>query len=603
MPLSEEALRALLAKSPVLIWSTDRELNLIASSDSRVADLFAAPASRAAHEAALQGRGGRYVVERNRRTFEAYVEPRSAGSRHVAGVAGVAVDVSERVVAERAMRISEHSFRSLVDQAPYGICRVTECGQFLQVNPAMLDMLGYDRDGQGDLLMRDLPLIFAAPEQFSACRDALLGEAALHDFESEWRRLDGRAIFVRLGGRAVRRASGSLLYFELFIEDITEKRELATRLEQAQKMHMIGQLAGGIAHDFNNLLTVINGYCDLTMLDLPDNGVLSNLKTIRQAGERASGLTQQLLAFSRQQVTVTHPVALNVVVKEVLDLSRRVIAENIRIVENADRGAGSVIADQAQLHQMLMNLVVNARDAMPSGGTLTVSTHQLALDSEQARCLDVLSGDYAVLTVSDTGTGMDEHVRSRVFEPFFTTKAVGKGTGLGLATVYALVRRLAGAVTVESSLGEGSTFRIYLPRSAAEPPPAAAAHVSPPIVRGSSTVLVVEDELSVRRFTMAVLRNAGYHLLEAANAEEALAVAGGHLGPIHLLLTDMVMPGLTGTELALHFRVIHPESKVLLVSGYSGELVNHDAIGDSIHYLQKPFTPDQLTRTVARVVS
>ena len=603
MALSEEALHSLLAKTPVLIWSTDRELNLLSTSDSRVADLFASPASRAAHEAALQGRGGMYVVERNRRTFEAYVEPRSGASGRVSGVAGVAVDVSERLLAERAMRISEHSFRSLVDHAPYGLCRATQSGQLLQVNPAMLDMLGYERDGQGDLLMRDLPLIFAAPEQFEACREALLSEATLHGFESEWRRLDGRTIFVRLGGRTVRRPRGEVLYFELLIEDITEKKELTSRLEQAQKMHMIGQLAGGIAHDFNNLLTVINGYCDLSMFDLPNTDVLDNLKTIRQAGERASGLTQQLLAFSRQQVTLVERVALSGVVKEVLGLSRRVIAENIRIVESVDRAAGSVMADPAQLHQMLMNLVVNARDAMPSGGTLTISTRHLALDSEQARRLDVVSGDYAVLTVSDTGSGMDEHVRAHIFEPFFTTKAVGKGTGLGLATVYALVRRLGGAIAVESSPGQGSTFRVYLPRIPGEPPPAAGTRDAPAMVRGSSTVLVVEDELSVRRFTVAVLKNAGYELLEAANAEEALSVAGGYLGPIHLLLTDMVMPGLTGTELAIHLRVIHPESKVLLVSGYSEELVEHEAIGHSIHYLQKPFTPDQLTRTVAKVVS
>ncbi|MDE3195812.1 MAG: PAS domain S-box protein, partial [Acidobacteriota bacterium] len=437
MSLSSESLFALLAKTPVLLWWADDGLNLTSASDARVAGVFASPVSRTAHENALRGTGGTFVIECNRRTFEAHVEPVTDESGKITAVSGVAVDISDRLLAERAMRISEHSYRSLVDKAPYGICRVTARGQFLQLNPAMLDMLGYPRDAEGDLLMCDLPQIFVSPERFAACRQALLNEAAVHEFESEWRRLDNRIIFVRIGGRAVRRANGEVLYFDLLVEDITEKKELAARLEQAQKMQMIGQLAGGIAHDFNNLLTIVNGYCDLTIAAAPAD-MLENLTTIRQAGERAAGLTQQLLALGRQQVTVTQPVQVNTVVREVLGLSRRLISENIRFVEKLEAYTGTVMADAAQMHQMLMNLVINARDAMPAGGTLTIETAPLSVDADRAHRLDVKKGDYAALSVTDTGSGMDDHVRAHIFEPFFTTKAVGKGTGLGLATVYAL---------------------------------------------------------------------------------------------------------------------------------------------------------------------
>jgi PAS domain S-box-containing protein len=612
-------LHSLLAKIPVFLWAADRQLRVTsitgaallpagvdvhAAMGQPVGALFKTKESQSAHEAALMGTGGVFCVELNGRTLEAYVEPLSGGEAGPVGVAGVAMDITERLVAETALRLSEQSYRSLIEEAPYAICRATESGQLLQANPAMLEMLGHDRGTEEDLLMRDLPDIFASPEDFETFRKTMLAGAAVQGFESTWRRRDGREIQVRLGGRALRSAEDRVLCFDLLAENVTEKKELAARLQQAQKMQTIGQLAGGIAHDFNNLLTVINGYCDLLLLDQPEESEsVPGLKLIRQAGERAVGLTQQLLAFSRQQVRVPQAIALNGVVREVAGLSRRVIAENIRIVQRLAPDAGSVMADAAQMHQMLMNLVVNARDAMPEGGTLTIETIHCGMDAGQARQLDVAPGNYAVLTVRDTGVGMDEVVRSHMFEPFFTTKPVGKGTGLGLATVYGLVRQNNGAIAVESRPGAGTTFRIYLPRLGDSESAGDEADSTSVLTRGESTILVVEDDPAVRAFTTTVLRDAGHMLLEASDGDEALEVAQRHRGPIHLLLTDMVMPGLTGTDLAAELRLVRPECRVLLVSGYSETLVGENTIDEGIRYLQKPFSPEQLSRSVNAVLT
>ncbi len=612
-------LHSLLAKIPVFLWATDCELRIASITGAAlqsagidahavigqpVRTLFRGLDPQRAHEAALIGKGGVFCVELNGRTLEAFVEPLTGRDGDPAGVAGVAMDVTERLVAETALRLSEQSYRSMIEEAPYAICRATESGQLLQANPAMLDMLGHDRDAQEDLLMRDLPDFFVSPDNFETFRKTLLAGGAVQGFESAWRCRDGREIQVRLGGRAVRNAEESVLCFDLLAENVTEKKEFAARLQQAQKMQTIGHLAGGIAHDFNNLLTVINGYCDLLLLDQPEcSESVPSLRLIRQAGERAAGLTHQLLAFSRQQVRVTQAIALNGVVKEVAELSRRVIAENIRIVQKPGADAGNVMADAAQMHQMLMNLVVNARDAMPAGGTLTIETFRCLLDAVEGHRLDVVAGDYAVLTVKDTGEGMNDAVRARIFEPFFTTKPAGKGTGLGLATVYVLVRQSCGAIAVESRRGAGTTFRIYLPRVAAPESTGSDANSIPALIRGASTVLVVEDDPAVRAFTTKVLRDAGHLLLEASDGDEALELAERHCGPIDLLLTDMVMPGLSGTDLAAELRLLRPDCRVLLVSGYSETLAGENAIDESMDYLQKPFSPEELSRTVNAVLT
>jgi PAS domain S-box-containing protein len=507
-----------------------------------------------------------------------------------------APDPSVRAAAEQALRLSEQSYRLLIEEAPYAICRATETGQLLQVNRSMLEMLGYAAGSEADLLMRDLPQIFVGAG-FDHFREGLRGHA-VQGLESRWLCRDDRHILVRICGRRVRGPADETLYFVIIAENITERKQLEARLAQAEKMQAIGQLAGGIAHDFNNLLTVINGYCDLLLAGKGAAHQRQYLEMIRQAGERASGLTQQLLAFSRKQVTRTEAVDINSIVSEVVRLSRRLIGENIRVAEDLCGGDGTVMADAAQIRQMLMNLVINARDAMPEGGELRIATSIEELNAHLATQLDLPLGAYLALAVSDSGIGMDESVRSHIFEPFFTTKDVGKGTGLGLSTVYGAVRQSRGAILVESEPGRGTTFRIYLPKAHQPGSPAERREAPRKLRRAARTVLVVEDEDSVRRLITDLLKRDGYDILEAANAQEALILAAGRRSAIHLLVTDMVMPGATGRELAERLRLLHPESKVVLVSGYSESLNAAASLDEGISYLQKPFTPEHLTRVV-----
>ena len=515
----------------------------------------------------------------------------------------MALEAAGREIAERELRLSEQSYRLLIEEAPYAICRATESGQLLQVNRSMLEMLGYSPGSEADLLIRDLPLIFIDSGGFEEFRQSLLRGDTVQGLDSAWLCRDGRQIQVRIGGRRVIGPSGETLYFDLLAENVTERKELEARLAQAEKMQAIGQLAGGVAHDFNNLLTVINGYCDLLLVEEEPGSRRRNLEMIRQAGERAAGLTQQLLAFSRKQLTRTEQVNLNGIVAEVVQLSRRLIGENIRVVEELCDCDGTVLADAAQIHQMLMNLVINARDAMPEGGLLLIATSLAEIGADLAGQLDISCGAYIALTVSDSGAGMDDFVRTHVFEPFFTTKAPGKGTGLGLATVYGTVRQSHGGIAVESRPGAGTTFRIYLPRFLSTAGTIQASAVARRLVRGASTVLVVEDEDAVRRLIVDLLRDTGYQVLEAANAQEAMAIGAEYAGAIHLLLTDMVMPGMNGRKLAESLRDLHPEAKVLLVSGYSESLVSADPLDKGIRYLQKPFTPEHLTRVVNEAIA
>jgi len=617
------SLLSLLNKIPALLWSTDPEFQITSLSGAalnamaleanlytgkRIDVLFGSPAGDGnalrAHRDALAGAARSFDVEVGGRSLEAHVEALRARDGAITGVIGLALDSTDRLLAENAVRISEQSYRSLIEEAPYGICRATGSGQLLQANRAMLEMLEYDPGSEGDLLVRDLPQIFVSPDGFEALRRELTRSSTVQGLDDAWLRRDGREIRVRVGGRAIRDLAGRLIYFDIFAENVTEKRELEAQLQQAQKIQAIGQMAGGIAHDFNNLLTVINGYCDVLLQKNREEGAeRESLLLIRQAGERAASLTRQLLTFSRKQISQPQPVCLNVCVAEVLELTRRLIGENIVVTETLDPAAGTVLADAAQMHQMLMNLVLNARDAMTAGGRLDIMTSCEEVGAEAADRLDLSSGTYAVLRVRDTGVGMDERVRAHLFEPFFTTKPVGEGTGLGLATVYGIVRQARGAIAVDSRPGTGTTFRIYLPQLTADNAAPDNVRLMQPPIRGASTVLVVEDEVVVRRFVKEVLGNSGYHVLEAADAEEALAIAGRYQLPIHLLLTDMVMPGPDGRELARHLKHVHPESRVVIVSGYSETLALDKALGAEIRYLAKPFTAHQLTCMVQEVLA
>jgi CheY-like chemotaxis protein len=376
---------------------------------------------------------------------------------------------------------------------------------------------------------------------------------------------------------------------------------------QLQKIEAIGKLAGGVAHDFNNVLTVILGLTS-DLLETPTGAiphqVRQDLEEIRLAGERAATLTQQLLAFSRKQIVRPTVLNLNTVVARIEMMLRRLIGENIELRSMLADDLGSVRADAGQIEQVLVNLAVNARDAMPTGGKLTIETANVDLDQAYARGhTSVAPGRYAMVAISDTGIGMSPEVRARLFEPFFTTKEVGKGTGLGLATVYGIVKQSGGNIWVYSELNRGATFKIYLPLvdepvEAAEPARGAAE-----AQKGGETVLVVEDEEAVLALARRTLLRDGYTVLAARSAEQALQLAAGHAGPIHLLLTDIVMPGISGQLLARRLAGPHPDMKVIYMSGYTDNaIVHHGVLELGFTLLQKPFTPKALAQLVREVL-
>jgi PAS domain S-box-containing protein len=436
------------------------------------------------------------------------------------------------------------------------------------------------------------------------CRKAI-SEAT--DYNLEYRALtaDGRVVWLQDVVHVVCDASGKVRQLRGVIVDITQRKQLEEQFLQAQKMEAVGRLAGGVAHDFNNLLTVILGYCELGSESLgADEPLLENIKEIRKAGERAAGLTRRLLAFSRQQTLAPQVIDLNTLVANMERLLRRLIGEDIELVAVQRPGLGTVKADPGQIEQVIMNLAVNARDAMPQGGKLIIETSNVELDQAYASShVTVKLGPHVMLAISDTGTGIDAKVLSQIFEPFFTTKESGKGTGLGLATVYGIVKQSGGNIWVYSEPGRGTTFKIYLPRLeeiAVTPPPLV---TRIPLAQGSETILIVEDDDEVRALVRGILQARGYKVLDANRPSEAIATSRRHEGPIHMLLTDVVMPEMSGRELADHFKHFRGEAKVLYMSGYPGDAIVHFGVLDpDTPFLQKPFTTDGVARKVREVL-
>ena len=514
-------------------------------------------------------------------------------------------DITERTAAEEALGRAERKYHDIFDNAVDGIFQTTPEGRYLSANPALARMYGYDSPEE---LIREVEDISRQIYVDPHCRAEFIREMEAHGrvtaFESQVRRKDGRIIWISENSRAVRDDRGRLLYYEGFLRDVSERKALEEQYRQAQKMEAVGQLAGGIAHDFNNLLTVINGYSEVLLSQLPANAPEREpLEEIGKAGARAAGLTRQLLAFSRKQVVQPRVLDLNHVVAEAGKMLARLIGEDVGLTTILDPALGPARADPGQVEQVLMNLAVNARDAMPAGGRLTIETANVELDEAYAKGhIGVRTGPYVLLAVSDTGVGMSEEVKRRLFEPFFTTKAPGRGTGLGLATVYGIVKQSGGAVGVYSEPGLGTTFKIYLPRldgtaEAEGPPP------SPATAAGTETVLLAEDEPAVRTLVRTVLQMHGYTVLEATDGPEALRLAGAHRGPIHLLITDVVMPGVSGRELAEQLTALRPEVRVLYASGYTDDaVVRHGVLEAQAVFLQKPFRPDDLVSKVRQVL-
>jgi len=403
----------------------------------------------------------------------------------------------------------------------------------------------------------------------------------------------------RLGGlvQKVRRALKDA-------EDRGEHRKLEEQFRQAQKMEAIGRLAGGVAHDFNNLLTVIVGYTEIILRRVPPVPKRGELEEVLNAAHRAGALTRQLLAFSRKQMITPVVLNLNASVTETQKLLLRLIGEDIEILTVLDQSLGNVRADPGQIEQVIMNLAVNARDAMPQGGKLTIETASVVLDESYVRGhAGAKAGPHVMLSVSDTGHGMDDEMKSHLFEPFFTTKEAGKGTGLGLSTVYGIVNQSGGSIWVDSEPAHGTTFKLYLPRVDEPLKPLEPATPAVRVVAGLGTILVAEDALVVRKLVSEVLCEEGYQVLVAQNGEEALRLIENHPGPIHLLLTDVVMPGVGGKEVADQMVSLRPEAKVLYSSGYTHQGMFLKKLSPDIAYLQKPFTPDELRRKVHEVLA
>ena len=511
-------------------------------------------------------------------------------------------DVTERKHAAEALRRSEASFRSVIMDAPYGIYRADMTGKFIMVNSALETMLGYK--SQEELLDANLATnIYRYPAEHRKINELFLRDKHFKDIEVEWKRKDSSFITVRCSGWPAKDENST--HIEVFAEDVTERRVLERQLRMAQKMEAVGRLSGGIAHDFNNLLGVIIGYIQVMKRSInPGNPSYEYAEEIEKASQRAVSLTRQLLAFSRQQVLEPAILNLNTLVSDMEKMLPRLIGEDIHLNLNLDPAIGQVKADPGQVEQVVMNLAVNARDAMPDGGKLTIQTANVELDAAFVReHQGSIPGQYVMLSVTDTGTGMDPETQTQIFEPFFTTKDRDKGTGLGLATVYGVVKQSSGYISVESEVGKGATFKIYLPRIEQSVATPIEISQAPLTVRGCETILLVEDAEPLRKLAHMFLKGNGYQVLTAVDGSEAQRVAAQGAGPIHLLLSDVVMPGINGRVLAERLAPFHPGMKVLYMSGYTDSFIaGHGVLEEGIHLLHKPFTEEALLRKVRELL-
>lgn len=513
-------------------------------------------------------------------------------------------DATGRKRAEEALRLSEASFRSVVEDAPYGIYRASVTGQLLQVNPALQNMLGYA--SAEELLPSNLANdIYRHAGEYERLSELFGRMDEFKDVEVEWKRKDGTPITVRCSGRRVKDQNGVPAYLEVFAEDVTERRVLERQLRMAQKMEAVGRLSGGIAHDFNNLLGVIIGYSQVLKKKLgPESPFCEHAEEIEKAGQRAAALTRQLLAFSRQQVLTPAVLNLNDLVTDMLKMLPRLLGEDVEVTTSLTEDLGRVKADLGQIEQVIMNLAVNARDAMPDGGGLRIETADVELDEAYARQHPgSRPGSYVMLGVTDTGIGMNPETQAQIFEPFFTTKERGKGTGLGLATVYGVVKQSGGYISVDSAPGKGASFKIYLPLIEETAVLAAPSAPRGPTPQGSETILLVEDADPLRKLAQELLRANGFQVLAAPNGEKALELAVQNPVPIHLLLTDVVMPGMNGRVLAEQLAPRQPGMKVLYMSGYTDSFIaGHGVLEQGTYLLHKPFTEETLVQKVREVL-
>jgi PAS domain S-box-containing protein len=518
---------------------------------------------------------------------------------------------NERKRAVEALREIEERFRQVYDEAPVGYHEIDGEGRIIRVNRRELEMLGYtEQELLGHPVWK-----FVVEEEMTrqVIMAKIAGDISFHEtFERTYRRKDGTTLPVLIEDRVIRDKKGGVTGIRSMIEDITERRRAEEalkkseeQLRQWQRVEAIGRLAGGVAHDFNNLLMTIKGCSELLLRELDvKNPRREEVEEIRKAAERATALTRQLLAFGRRQVLQPQVLDLNEVVANMDRMLQRLIGEDIQLLTVLDPELWPLKVDPGQIEQVIMNLAVNARDAMPGGGKLTIETANVVLDEDYARRhVSVKPGPCVMLAVTDNGCGMDQETQSHLFEPFFTTKKTGEGTGLGLSTVYGIVKQSGGNIWAYSEPRQGTTFKIYLPRveEAIETyRPKVAPTASP---RGSETILLVEDEGAVRTIVSKILQNKGYTVLEAHHGPEALEICQVHEGPIHLMVTDVVMPHMSGRELAERLTILRPELRVLFMSGYpDNAIVHHGVLGAGTAFLQKPFTLNALEGKVRELL-
>jgi PAS domain S-box-containing protein len=546
------------------------------------------------------------------RYFHRKLAPIIGADNKVKGVVGYGSDITEKISARLQLKESEERFRSIVEQSPLGIFRTRSSDRKLVlVNRALVEMLGYD--SPEELMGVDLgKLVYAN----SADRERILEHYGTHgtsDVQAEWVRKDGRHITVRINFVTIRNPDGTQAFWEGFVEDITHildsdraLRESEERLRQAQKMEAIGRLAGGIAHDFNNLLTVIRVHAEfLSQVKSAPEESAEDTMEILKAVDRAELLTRQLLAFGRKQVLQPKVLNLNHIVDDVLGMLKRVLTANVTVETSLDPKIGKIRADPGQISQVLINLVVNARDAMPEGGAISLATGEVELTPGQAAKYGVENTCFVRLRIRDTGMGMNAETQSRLFEPFFTTKELGRGTGLGLSTVYGIVQQSGGFITVESAPGAGTEFSVYLPGLGDAVTSTQEHRISSANEgQGGETILLVEDDEPVRQLAARILGRSGYNVLQARDGLAALEVAEAYPAKINLLLTDVMMPEMGGQELAQIMAERRPETRHMFMSGYSREglPVTKDE-SDGVVFLQKPFTTESLSSCVRQALN
>jgi PAS domain S-box-containing protein len=547
------------------------------------------------HLLGLRGSGEEFPMEASVSKME--VEGKST-------VLSIIRDITERQQAEEMLRRTEEKYRRLFEESKEVVFISSAEGKFLDINPAGVELFGFD--SREELLRVDIASsLYADPGVRDELGKVYEEQGFVKDYEIVLKRKDGQKRVVLETSDPIRDENRKIVAFRGFLRDITERKSLERQLLESQKMEAVGLLAGGIAHDFNNILTAILGYSELLHAEYPPGDPRArDIDEITRSATRAATLTRQLLAFSRRQVMQSRVLVLNSVVVEMNKMLGRIITENIEFCTVLDPGLAKVRVDPSQIEQVILNLVVNAKDAMVDGGRLTIETANLDLsEAMPAQPLDVPAGKYVTVSVVDTGHGIEPDVMGRIFEPFFTTKEIGKGTGLGLSTVYGIVKQSGGYVSVQSIPGSGTTFRIYLPRveeASAADENAGAAEGS---LDGTETILLVEDEASVRKLSKDVLTRHNYRVIEAGNGEQAIDLSTRFPEAIHLMVTDMVMPEMGGRELARRLASVHPETQVLFVSGYAEmEAGKGNRPEPGKPFLAKPFSPLDLVRTVRRML-